>query len=207
MNLFFFLLIKILQFILKFTRTQSKFASKIKSWVKSNSKWWTLLTSGVETNLMRLSFNCFLQFLIASSFQPLNKVNMLICMAFLFIIIIYTFTFYPLIYFYEGKKSAETLLVYSNYSLQSYQFESFCILLRTMVRGSIQALLIQDYSSQITSLAASNLFFVLISVYFRKEFLNKFTFICLFLYNCSFLSMDLILVLLHRKSEFFDQID
>lgn len=122
----------------------------------------------IETNLIALIFNSCLQLLAFVSLDLYGKINSILCIVTLFVAILYSSVFYSEVYLSEKGKAAETLLKFSFYSVKSFYFESYCFLMRAVVRGMIQGSLFRTYYSQIISLACSDVVFVMLIIFFRK---------------------------------------
>jgi hypothetical protein len=121
-NVFFFIIAKVIWFVLFILKVKFNICHKQLLWVNRNTKLWSLLTMIVEGNLMFLIFNCCLQLLILSSLNFNNKLNMLACIIVFFITFSYSTVFYQLIYHFEKRSSAQTILNFSNYSAKSFYF-------------------------------------------------------------------------------------
>ena len=100
MNIMFFLLSKLLYCIFKLKILRKKFRN-IYRWICNNSKCWSLLTMTIEANLMVIVFKTSVQFLAPNYLCFINKVNILLCLLYLFIAFIYTASFYVLVFKYE----------------------------------------------------------------------------------------------------------
>lgn len=113
MNILLFLILKIIHLILYALNTcfpEKKTIISIYSYFKKYTKWWTLIISCIQSNIMMLGFVCFLQFLQTSAFSFLDKINLLLATLSLFFVIMYSLIFYPLIYTYQSKGISSSLL-------------------------------------------------------------------------------------------------
>jgi hypothetical protein len=189
-NVMFLLVAKAVEGLLFCLKTKFHVLRKQYFWVRRNSRLWTLLTMAIEGNLMVLTFNCCLQLLVPMSFNFFDKLNIVICVLFLFAACVYSIAFYQMIYAVEKKGAAETILKYSEYSVRSYYLESNCFLLRTFVRGVLQALTFQSYFIQIVCLATSDVIFSALTIAFRNQFCYRVVFISVFMYNFLFFLLD-----------------
>lgn len=103
MNVFYFLILKLLHLIFFSLNHFFPGRSPIRSpynYLRRFSKWWTLLISSIQCNIMLLGFICFLQFLQTSAFTFIDKINFLLSMLTLFSVLTFSIVFYPLIYRY-----------------------------------------------------------------------------------------------------------
>jgi hypothetical protein len=91
---------------------------------------------------MFISINSCFQLLVPSFYDSFDKFNLFFCILYFFIVISYSTVFYQLIYIYEKKNTAKTLLIYSRYSFKSFYLQSYCFMIRSIIRGMIQGLLI-----------------------------------------------------------------
>lgn len=87
------------------------------TWLGNGVRWWSLITMIIETNIMKLSFNAFLQFInpLNSCHCFENKLNLIATTLTLFSIVLYSFSFYLLVYAYSQKKPATVLLDNTKY--------------------------------------------------------------------------------------------
>lgn len=115
MNLTFFFLCKILEILLFVLRNLSIYIRQLYVFVKINCKWWSFFPLILEANIPKLVFNSTIQILGFFSFNINNKLNLISSTVNLFISLLYCFLFYRLVYEFEKKKSAETILAHSHY--------------------------------------------------------------------------------------------
>lgn len=118
----------------------------------------------------------------------------------LLIALFYALIFYPLVYKYSDKKAASTILVRSFYAKRSFFLESFCVLVRNFVRGFCHAIFSLNYHWQITSLVVIDSLFVIITLIFQRNFLNKYVFILYVTYQIFLLSFDSLFLFVNRKT-------
>lgn len=161
----------------------------------------------IEPNIAILTFYSTSQWLANGYFSIDNKLNIITCTLFLFVTLIYSTSFYPLIYLSEKKSSAESLLCHSKYHLKSYYLESFCFLLRSFIRGCIQGIGFQSYYYQLIALCISDLFFVLITIVFKDKFIHKLVGFFLMMFNLGFLLLDIVLFYQFKDPTPFETID
>lgn len=152
----------------------------------------------IENNLVVLTFNCCIQFSAFASLDFQCKINNTLCVFTFFLPISYSTIFYSEVYRSENIKAAETLLKFSKYSTKSFYFETYCFLVRTVMRGMFQGTLFRSYYKQIISLAFSDIVFVIITFIFRKQFSHKSVFLLVLLYNFLFLTLDVAFFLHYR---------
>lgn len=91
--------------------------------------------------------------------------------------------------------------------MKSYFLESFCYLLRSFVRGSIQGIAIQSYLYQLIALIVSDVFFVLMVLLFSKKFVHKSVIFLLLIFHIGFLLLDIVLLCYFRNPDLFKNID
>lgn len=133
--------------------------------------------------------------------------NMVTTVLVLFIILFYATSFYILVFRYECKRSAETILVHSKYQSKSFPFETFCYLLRNYLRSLIQSTLLPWYGTQLTLLCISNGLCITLCIYFRNYFLNRLTFILTVFYHITLLMMDTCFMTDLKYPSFFNSIN
>ena len=163
---------KIFQYLFYIPKHFYSFARKVYRNLRKDSKLWALFSMFIESNITILVFCSANQFLVNGYFSTFNKMNFIACISTLFLTLFYSVAFYPLIYNMQ-KKSAETLLCHSKNGFKSYFMESFCYLLRCFVRGSIQGIGILSYQNQLIALIVSDVFFLLMVILFKDEFIHK----------------------------------
>lgn len=125
----------------------------------------------------------------------------------LFIICFYVTSFYILVYCYEPKRSAETILIHSRYEAKSFMFETFCFLLRNYSRSLIQSTFIIWYGAQLTLLCISNGIWIVLHIYFYNSFVNRFTFTTTVCYYIVLLVMDACFLTNLKKPTSFSSIN
>ncbi len=99
------------------------------------------------------------------------------------------------------------MLCHSKYHMKSYFLESFCFLLRSFVRGSIQGIGIYNYQLQLIALCVSDVFFLWMVFLFRKKFKHKFFAFFMLLFNLGFLLLDIVLFWYFKNPDFFVNTD
>lgn len=196
--------ISLLLFLLK--RRFRKLRSAYR-YLANNSRWWTLLFSLLESNVMRASFNCALQFLFFFSFDLRSKLNLLLAMVIFLVLLTFSTVFYVMVFAFEKQKSAEILLAHSHYTALSFIFEPLCFLFRSCVRGFLQGILVESYEHQIIALTVTDALFVCLVFCFRKCFFSRALFVVILLYNIAFFCLDAILALIFTKPHLFVKID
>lgn len=106
MNILFLFVLKILYFMFVTIQKRLKlnnynvpsFFKIIISNIKYNSRWWCLLVACFEMNMLKLTFNCFIQVLLPSNTSFFDKFNIVVTFSFLFILFQYCLCFYALTY-------------------------------------------------------------------------------------------------------------
>lgn len=176
-------------------------------WAENNTKWSSFITMTVQTNLIILTFNCCLQFLSFVSLNYHGKLNNIICLVAFFLALYYATVFYLEIFLLQSEKAAKILLKFSSYEIKSFYFESYNFLMRTFIRGMIQGTLFCTYYSQIILSACSDFIFILITLFFRKQFTHTIVFFFVSMYNLLFFALDLGFLLLYRVPHIFNSFD
>lgn len=159
--------------------------------MRRNLKWWSLITALIEVNISMLTFDCGIQLIIPHFHTFFNKLNILTTILALFVILFYAVVFYPIIYRFERRKNAETILTHTKYGQRSFLLESFCFLLRNFIRSLIQSTFMLWYSAQLILLCISNVICLGFCFYFRKAFLNRFVLFLTVFYHIALLNMDI----------------
>ena len=166
--------------------------------------WWSLLVMVVESNIMKLTFDCFIQIQLLCHFSFPNKVNSAACTAVVFVFVFYCFAVYPLCFRYCKKKHSEIFLVRTQRRLSSFFVEPLCSVARNFFRAAVQALLLQHYSAQILALAIIDSLFLLSLLFFRKSFVNNLAFVGTLAVASVYFTIDLVLCLYNRKIVVFE---
>ncbi len=135
-----------------------------------------------------LTFNSFLQLLSNGLFSVQDKFNLLATFTFLFVILLYTFCFYPLTFAWEPKQCSSILLIKCKYKLGGFYIESLNLVCRNLVRGFVNSFLISNYPLQISLLTAIDLVFVFVSLktfkYYKYKIIGA---LCVFYYVTFFI--------------------
>lgn len=203
MNILAFAFIKMLALIFGCFRDRHRFLRVMYMWAWTRSRWWMLVTMFMEANVMELTFSSLMQFLVSSNFVFWNKINFFISIIVLFLVLAYVLSFYPLIYEYSNRKSAETLLIRTKYSLGSFFIEPLYSIVFNFIRAFIHSLLLNFYSTQILCLTIVDSVFLLLIFPLATLFINKITFVCNLLVLVSRLVFDLFLCLNDRNIHLF----
>lgn len=122
-------------------------------------------------------FDCFLQLYIPSFLHIINKVNFMITVMMSYCLLTYSITFYPLVHSLEKKIYSKTLLTRSKQLKQSYLVETSLFVIKCFLRGLINGLLINFYTTLIFSLLISDIIFLVIlfkRALFQKQIYQKF---------------------------------
>lgn len=153
----------------------------------------------IEANVMKISFCFFLQVQVFCTFSGFDRVNLVCCVGAFFVLLAYCFAGYPLCYAYCRKRHAEMFTLRTQYKVSSYFAEPLCSIARNLIRGSVHALLIKYYSTQILSLTIIDfgLFFVL--CFFRKCFSHPLIFLACLITNAAYFVIDLVFFLRNCK--------
>ena len=207
MSFIMFIIVKIVCLLIFCLRQKFHKLKSAHHFLINNSRWWTLLCSLLESNVMRASFNCALQFLFFFSFDLMSKLNLLLSMTMLLIVLTFSTVFYVMVFAFEKQKSAEILLAHSQYTAFSFIFEPLCFLFRSCVRGFLQGILVESYEHQIIALTVTDALFVCLVFCFRKCFFSRALFVVILLYNIAFFCLDAILTLIFTKPHLFVKID
>jgi hypothetical protein len=205
-NLLFLSVTKAVEALLFCLKTKFPILRKLYHWLRKNNRPWTLLTMTIEANLIVIVFNCGLQLLVPMHFNFYNKLNFAVCLIFLFAGVAYAAAFYQMVYAFEKRRAAESILNYSEYSAKSFFLESCCFHLRTVARGALQSLTFQNYQIQIISLTVTDVVFCFAALIFRDGFCHKVVFLCVFLYNFFFFVLDTVLIVHLKYRELFSTV-
>ena len=79
-----FLMSKLLWLVFFILKDKFEKCRKIFLWLNRNTRKWSFISMVIQGNLMILTFDCFLQLIIAVSLNFLDKFNLIICFMFLF---------------------------------------------------------------------------------------------------------------------------
>lgn len=98
MSMFFYACVKFIQLLCYLTKNSYHIARRIYKNIRKSSKKWSLFSMLIEPNITILVFYSANQFLVNSYFNFNNKLNLIFCIFMLFITLLYSTCFYPLIY-------------------------------------------------------------------------------------------------------------
>lgn len=129
-----------------------------------------LLQSLLEGNVAYFSFVCFGHIETSFSFKFGDKISLLFMMVFLWIIIIFSFTFYPLIGRYLEKRSSSFIQSIRGCNSGLF-FISMRQLIRNFIRGAVFYFLYQYYAVELILLIVIEVAIVILTVAF--ELRNK----------------------------------
>ena len=175
--------------------------------ISRSSRWWSLPSMLIESNINMIVLYSGMQLLIFSSENAVDKLNMMSVALMLFSAFMYSLAFYPLVYAFETKGSAKTLLIHSNYNHNSFFFESLYFMFRGCTRSLIHSLFMRSYRFQIITLTVFDLVFIFLSILYMKSFAMKSLFTSMLIYQCLFFVLDLVFSLHDIKSSIFDNFD
>lgn len=144
----------------------------------------------LESNMLNLTFNIFLQFLLPSSFSFSDKLNLMVAVFCLFFLLAYCCCFYFYVFTFERQRHSEILLSKTKYRLRSFMFETIFIVSRNFIRGIIHAFFIRDYKLQISLLSASDLIFLVFAIKMWRCFEYKAIAVLSILYTICLLTFD-----------------
>lgn len=159
------------------------------SFFRNRANWWVLVVMILESNLIRLTFNSFLQLYVSGSYHFGNKVNLILTVFTLFIVFLYSTAFYILLYRYLKKKS-ESLLAFTNFSLRSFILEMVLITWRNLLKGFIHSFLIEFHKEQLISLICVDNFLLIVILFNRNSFLQRTMFLICICYSAMFIIFD-----------------
>lgn len=190
---------KIFLLALKLLKQKLGLLKQAYKYIDACTRWWTVIFALVETNIAKLSFNCAIQILVSGYSTFFDKFNFVAMLFFMFLVIVHALINYPMIYAYTGRKVASTILVRSYYSLGSFYMESFCVLLRSVVRAFVTGIFLQFYSAQILALVITDFVFILVSCLFFRQLMNKVLFVAFIGYQITLLVMDMLFLMNNRN--------
>lgn len=159
--------------------------------LKNNAQPWVLFIAILENNMIKLSFNCFLQLLSSGLVQKQDKLNVMIAYSFLLALILYSLSFYPLIYARQTKRCSSILLIKYKCRLGGFYIESLNSVCRNLMKGFVHSFFIANYPLQISLLAGLDLIFFFISIRTFKYFRYKVIGVLCVLYYFFFFVFDL----------------
>ena len=94
LNIAYFVSLKVLHLLFFLVRKKHKLLKSIYSIIKIQTKWWTLLVALLEMNMVVLTYNSSLQFLLPSALSFVNKANFIFCICLRLVLILYFCCFY-----------------------------------------------------------------------------------------------------------------
>ena len=196
MNIFYYLILKIVHLILYLLREKHEIVKKLYDFVAGQTKWWTLIVAIMEINAVDLVFAGSVQSLKLSSGSSIDKFNLCVMFLLIFTVLFYAQCFYCLVYANEDKNTSKNLLVYSKEKrMKSHFFEPLIFLARSIAKSFVHGYLINSYSTQIVVLLIIDVIFLIICLYMAKNFRNLVISVLVILYLLGFLLFDLYFVL------------
>jgi hypothetical protein len=176
------------------------------NWLKRITRLWIYFLIMIESNLIYLSFNYFLQLNspLPASLRFFNKLNIVVANLTFFVIFSYVLLFYLLIYRYCCLKQAKTILNNeAKHTSRGYFCESLCRIGRNLMRGFFHSFFMNNYTIQIIGLACSGFLTTIALLVFRTNYRNVFAYILFFAYHLSFFIFDTILAVHYLKPTIF----
>ena len=176
------------------------------NWLKRNTRLWIYFLTMIESNLIYLSFNYFLQLTspLSASLRFFNKLNIVVANLTFFVVFSYVLLFYLLIYRYCCLKQAKTILNNeAKHTSRGYFCESLCRIGRSLMRGFFHSFFMNNYTIQIIGLACSGFLTTIALLVFRTNYRNFFAYILFFAYHFSFFIFDTILAVHYLKPTIF----
>lgn len=140
------------------------------NFIRVNSKLWLSISSIIENIIPNLGFDIGVQMLLPSFFNTFDKFNFFICALVFFIVIAYSFSFYPLIFYFSVKKSRKELMRTCKNNMSGFFFQPALFVFRVLLRSFIHSYLIQNYVNQVFFLIIVDCFSICISIYIRKYY-------------------------------------
>lgn len=142
-------------------------------------------------NMLKLTFDCFIQILHPSYFTFYNKLNFIVTLILLLMLLLYSLCFYPLIYALSSNSSSEILLTKTRFGLSSFYFQCLFFVLRNFIRSFIHGFFIQYYSVQIVLLTAADFISFIFGIVMFKCFEYKIIGLLSVFYSFVFIMFDL----------------
>lgn len=158
--------------------------------------WWMLPIMILEPNVKSLAFNAFLQMSpqMLGYFNFLNKLNFFFACLVLFVVLMCSLPLYLLIFSSAKKSHSKRLLNFTKLTPSSFFLECSTRMLRDFASAFLEAYFLFDYRKQITSLMASQVVYIVLCIYFRRNYVNVFVFVFSTLYYVEFFLFNLVLM-------------
>jgi hypothetical protein len=117
-----FLAINFLRLLFYFVKNKIVLCRKIYHLLAKLGVWWALPMMILEPNVRVLSFNTFLQMnqLMLGYYGYMNKLNFFVTTVNLFVLLLYSLTFYAIIFSFVKKSYAKVLLNTTKYRASSF---------------------------------------------------------------------------------------
>lgn len=191
-----FVLLKIAHLLLFLAKGKHRVFKKCYKFIRFQSRWWTLVVAVIEMSIAEVFFGCSLQSLRLQSGCVLDKLNLVAMLSTFFLIILYSLSFYSLVYAKDSIRSSKNLIVYEKpRKMKSYFLEPLLFLVRGNIKSFVHGFLIYSYPTQIALLFLVDLVFLLICVVMVRNFCNKFVGVLAILYLLGLTLFDLYFVL------------
>lgn len=191
MTVFIFIILKLVQLLLWKFKDKCGCFGFLYKWSARNSQWWLGTSSIVEGLLSKAAFDFGVQSILPNCSSFMEKVNLMVCFAFYFLLVMYVLVFYSLVFSNTSRRNAKMLLMPCRYSFYSFLYQPLLILLRILIRTFIHSFLLPNYTIQIFMLFLTDLFFIGVCLKMRRYFHNIFIFGFSLLYMLAFATFDL----------------
>ena len=140
-----------------------------------------------------ISFYSFSQLLTTTSYEFVDKLNLIITIILLAFFFLYALAFYMLIFKYEKRRNSSELLEIKKYTIQAYAVHASFNCVRGFFQGLIHATFTINNDFQIALLISIDLLFLFLVCKFRKHFNNRIHFILTLVYCATFLFFNVLL--------------
>lgn len=151
-------------------------------------------------NMLKLTFDCFIQILQPSMFDYENKLNLLLSILLLLALLFYCLCYYPLVYSFNSHRVSSILLTKSHYGLSSFYFECTFVVSRNLIRSLIHSLFIRNYSLQIILLSSIDVIVLILGIVMFERFKYRIIGVLCLLYSFIFLGFDAFFAILDHSS-------
>lgn len=114
--------------------------------------------------MLKLTFDCSIQLLMASHFQFRDKLNNLTTYLCFYALLMYCLVFYALVYRFTSQSESSNILAKSNCRLQGFLYEGVAFVGRNFIRAFVHGFFIGDHPTQMILLAGLDILFCVLVV-------------------------------------------
>lgn len=189
-----FCILKLLCLFFKSCRNSCTLSGQIYKLLRRNSFWWTLISGLIEPNIAPITFYSSVQLNLFFCFDFVSKLNLYFTITIFYIVICFTFMFYPVICSNGYHNHKRRLYQFSNPKNNNFLLEMTLKFIHTFLHSLTHGLLINHNKLQLIFLLSLDIVLIIILIKYRRQFVYKIVFVLFLVYFVTFTSFDSILI-------------